>query len=208
MGGQMKDNPWHQWSTPQCVQIGISIINLGIAVAIVITLMVTGITIKDKADTYMRAMDLTPERTGVMMERTFGIVDNVHSVTSNMVPLSEATVEMMTDNSTTPSNISMSQAATEMIASLSSANWGGFVANASNALGSASALNFTVVTDFVRQVSDPSFQGVVKEQIRHALGSFDFAASGAGNFFQTLKNGIISQTTEDKSKTSSENHQA
>ena len=148
MGQPYKDNTWHQWSTPQCVQIGISIINLGIAVTIMITLMVTGITIKDKADTYMRAMDLTPERTGVMMERTFGIVDNVHSVTSNMVPLSEATVEMMTDNSTTPSNISMSQAATEMIASLSNANWGGFVANASNALGSASAHIFTDVTDF------------------------------------------------------------
>ena len=143
-------------------------------------------------------MNLTPEKTGVAVEQTLGIVTNVHAVTENMVPVSTATKDYMTSNETTTvDNSTMAEATTGLLLKIGEANWTSLMGNASMALGSASLLNFTVVTQFVKQLTEPQFQATVKEQVVHALSSFDFAASGAGKFFQTLKNGIVSQSTKD-----------
>ena len=174
------------------IQTGVACLNFILILIIFILLGLGLITIKNKADEYVVAMNLTPERTGVAMEKTLGIVDNVHAVTANMVPVSNATADLMTGPaSASEGNVTMSQAATGVLVGLGSANWTALAGNASLALASASLLNFTVVTEFVRQLSEPEFQATVKEQVIHALGSFDFATSGAGNLFKTLRDGVL-----------------
>lgn len=184
--------------TLQCIQVVLAAGNFLIAFTILIVLAAEGFTLKEEAGRYVAAMNLTPEKTGLAVEKTLGIVDNVHTVTNNMVPVSEAAVDVLTNNETTSvNNVTMAEAATGLLMQVGNANWTSLVGNASIALGSASLLNFTVVTDFVKQLTDPAFQATVKEQVAHALGSFDFAASGAGDFFQTIKKGIISQSKPD-----------
>lgn len=179
------------------IQVAISVCNLFFVLLIIIFLVTGTITLKQEADRYVTAMNLTPEKTGVAMEQTLGIVSNVHTVTENMVPISNVTKDYMTSNKTTVDNSTMAEATTGLLLKFGEANWTSLVGNASAALGSASLLNFTVVSQFVKQLTEPQFQSTVKEQVVHALSSFDFAASGAGNFFQTLKNGIMAQNTKD-----------
>ena len=104
-------------------------------------------------------MNLTPEKTGVAVEQTLGIVTNVHAVTENMVPVSTATKDYMTSNETTTvDNSTMAEATTGLLLKIGEANWTSLMGNASMALGSASLLNFTVVTQFVKQLTEPQFQ--------------------------------------------------
>ena len=206
MSGSLKGNSpswcfgcFAGWSAHQLhsVQVAISFCNL-IFVIIIFTILVTGgITLKQEADKYVTAMNLTPEKTGVAVEQTLGIVSNVHTVTENMVPISNATRDYMASNETTTvDNSTMAEATTGLLLKFGEANWTSLIGNASAALGSASLLNFTVVSQFVKQLTEPQFQATVKEQVVHALSSFDFAASGAGSFFQTLKNGIMAQKSD------------
>jgi hypothetical protein len=184
--------PGKPWNIPlllQWWQTVIAVINLLLTLVVVIVILSIGVQAKAGAGVYVKAMDLSPARAASVMHRTYGIVDNVYNVTSNIVPLSEATLRA--GNSTVKTNTTFAQAAFEAMAGIAKADWTSLMGNASLALGSVAHINYTTITDFVAQAKDAEFQRSVKEQVSHALGSFDFATTGAAQLFETMKEGIL-----------------
>jgi hypothetical protein len=172
--------------TLQWWQTIIAVINLVMTLAVIIVLLSLGVQVKRGAGIYVKAMDLSPGRAASVMQQTYGIVDNVYNVTSNIVPISEAGF-----NTNITSNTTFAQASIDALSGIAKADWNSLLNNASLALGSVAKINYTTITDFVAQAKDADFQRSVKEQVTHALGSFDFATTGAAQLFETMKEGIL-----------------
>ncbi len=141
----------------------------------------------------MKATDLTPEKIQEMSENTQAIVRNARTISANMVPVSEVTVQNLVNSTNSTGNVSFAQAATAALIGVGHADWNSVVGNGSLAMGSIAAINFSVVTGLFEQAQDPQTQSVIRRQIDKALATFDYASKGVSNVLTVFRDGIAAE---------------
>lgn len=183
------------------IQTVLSFLNLSILVLVLVMGATYGVRVQSQVKVYWDAADVSPMMVKHMVNQTNGIIDNVFAVSANMVPITEKTMNVVTNQTSVTGNVSFVQAATNALLGVGQADWKSVMGNASVAMGTVSTINYTTITDLMKQAQDPDTQTVVKEQIQHALKSFDFATLGASSMFDIFKKGIFKASEVDGNET-------
>ena len=164
-----------------------------IAVGTVVWALAEG---QGKLKVYMDAADLTPAKVGVMSENAQNIVSNVRSISANMVPVSEVTVNTVVNATGGTSNVSFAEAATAALVGVGHADWNSVLGNGSLVMGSVANMNFSVVTSLFEQAREPETQSVIKRQVDKALATFDYATRGVANVVAVFRDGVVAEEKE------------
>ena len=144
---------------------------------------------------HVKAKDLgiNTASTRTVMMKTSTIVDNVQAMTTNLVPI---TAIALNSTEEAAANNTFAQAATDAMIGVGHADWGSFIGNATIAVGTVGNINFTVITDFLRMGQNTSFQDSIKQELNHALGTFDYASMSATSLVNTFRNGVLKESSD------------
>jgi hypothetical protein len=120
-------------------------------------------------------------------------VKNVQAITSNLIPVSKATATAAMQNQTMTKNTTLSSAATDALVGIAYADWKSVVGNSTRVMQAIANINYTAVTSLFTQATDSDTQAAIKQQVTHALASFDFASLGLTKIMSTFENGIAAR---------------
>jgi hypothetical protein len=178
----------------------ISFCNFALLLIVLILGATYGFRVQNQVKVYWDAANVSPPMVGHIVNQTSGIIDNVYHLSANMVPISEKTVQILSNETGATNNVTFVEAATKAMLGVGQADWKAVIGNASLALGSVAVVNYTAITDLIKQVQDPNIQSVVKDQVQHALNSFDFATAGAASMYTTFTEGLFKQSKINEQK--------